>query len=253
MKGFLIIVIGFININLFGQKDLAFKELDTYLELNYLNFSYENLIQNDFKNFNIDPKFSSGLVIERERDWKVIEKIYVFEFQYWEGNKSFHNYINLYVYSQNNQNFLLVYGNDIFKDVPIIPKHFGNETKILSILNAHNLFYKIDLSVEQMINQLSSNVIYTYACGELAIAEKIPSYDSVLFGKKRNLDEYRSWLKSFNLEEQMFGYDALYYLQKHNNYQFSEKEKLILQNIKNRNSALLSCEGFEMGIFKKVF
>ena len=246
------IIIFTISIQSFSQEK-AFEELDSYLS-DYRQFDFEQFIRHDFENFEIeDNHFNGGYLTTRERDWKITESIYHFEINYWIEKSSRYRFLNLHTFSQNGEIFLVIYHNDSFSERVLEPKYFGRIEKLKSVLNAHNNFYHSDFSIEDMISQLSEGEVYGYACGDAPIIEKIPSIKGYKFNQKSNLEIFRNWLQSFNLEMQTYGVDAIGYLVRNKGLKLSIEDQKIINHIKERNSILNTCSGCLEGLYKKAF
>ena len=66
-------------------------------------------------------------------------------------------------------------------------------------------------------------------------------------------DKYVEWMKSFNLEKQMWGYNQIQYLIKNNLIELEPEEEKIYNHIQQRNAIIETCSGCTFGIFERVF
>lgn len=120
-------------------------------------------------------------------------------------------------------------------------------------MDFHNEFYQSKLTITDFVNQSLEDHIYGYVCGFAPISYDVPRYNDLLFNKEKNISEFRNWIKSFNIELQTYGVEALQYLQNKKGIKLSELDKKLILNIKNRNSILNTCSGCLIGIYKKAF
>jgi len=248
MHKILLILFFLFGIQIYSQEN-AFIELDTYLS-DYKNFDFKKFKNHEFENLTFEVNTIEGdSVAQREIDWKITETIYALEVSYRQDNSFKYKFLALRTFAQNGDIFLIIYHNDMFDGEDSNPKYFGRDEKINSILKAHNDFYKSNLTVKEMINQISEDELYS--CDENNSSEKIPSHNGYEFIKS-NIDEFRNWTQSFNPELQTSGIHALEYLQKKNNVKLIEQDKKIIKHIKTRNSLLNSCSGCLI-IYRKAF
>ena len=70
--------------------------------------------------------------------------------------------------------------------------------------------------------------IYGYVCGFAPVVYDVPRYDDLRFDKKRNINKFRDWVKSFNIELQTYGVEALEYLEKNKGLKLTELDKKLI-------------------------
>ena len=221
--------------------ELADTEFRKYLN-DFENFNLDSLTTKKFIHFEVQPPFSNTGI---QRDFNITEdKVYV-------------------IIIPNGWDFFLDYNLHIFKEndsiIGVIVKEYSNfkyyfkDYKLPSLVAKHNDFYNTSLTVSEYLNELLEMEIYGYYCGYSPVYKEVPEKDDFLFDKLENIEVFRKWLGSPNLELQTYGVDAMEYLKKHTKFKFRKEDHKLIKHIKHRNSLINTCSGCNAGIFKKVF
>ena len=153
--------------------------------------------------------------------------------------------IHHFYYNEKTIGNLIIYAG---KD-KLSSRKFRSEFQIY--LNSHNDFYKTNFSLTDYINDLTNKQTYGDYCGyEMTRVKKI---DGIKLRNPENAEKYVEWMKSFNLEKQMWGYDQIQYLLKNNLIELEPEEEKIYNHIQQRNAIIETCSGCTFGIFERVF
>ena len=98
---------------------------------------------------------------------------------------------------------------------------------------------------------MTNKQTYGDYCGyEMTRVKKI---EGIKLRNPENAEKYVEWMKSFNLEKQMWGYDQIQYLLKNNLIKLEPEEEKIYNHIQQRNAIIETCSGCTFGIFERVF
>ena len=131
--------------------------------------------------------------------------------------------------------------------------NFLDEKEVSEAILEHNKFYESSLIFRDFVNDLANDVAYGYGCSIAPKIEKIQSYNGYKFDNKDNVEIFRDWIKSWNVEIQNYGMDALETLQKKRKVKLSPLDQKIIDHIKTRNSILITCSGCTFGILKRRY
>jgi len=223
-------------------------EMQGYFK-NYENFSIDSLKNQKFELVKEDDRGFGELLFERERDNGVSEKIYRVLINYISDRFTKYKEYKVHTFSKNDSIFGLI-NYDQYREKT---NYYFDFEKLKAQLKFHNEFYQSELTITDFINQSLEDHIYGYVCGFAPISYDIPRYNKLRFDKKKNISEFRNWVKSFNIELQTYGVKALEYLQNKKGIKLTELDKKLILNIKNRNSILNTCSGCLIGIYEKAF
>lgn len=223
-------------------------EMQGYFK-NYSEFNLDSLKQKEFKHIKgIDSRLTDYR-FERQRDAGINESIYNIAIEFAEDKWMKYKEYKVHVFSKNDTIFGII-NYDPYREKT---NHFFDFEKLKSYLDYHNEFYESELKIKDFINQVLAEHIYGYVCGFAPVVYDVPRYDDLRFDKKRNINKFRDWVKSFNPELQTYGVEALEYLEKNKGLKLTELDKKLISNIKQRNSALNTCSGCLIGIYEKAF
>ncbi len=125
------------------------------------------------------------------------------------------------------------------------------DSEINNYILKHNHFYKTNYSQKNFIDDIITKSVYGDYCGYSG-SKNEEMFDLDL-EKLNNVESYVNWMKSFNPEKQMWGYDQIQYLLGKELIELETYEQKIFDHIKNRNAIIETCSGCEFGIFKRVF
>ncbi len=250
MKLLLFLSFSLLSLHSFSQNPEieADYELQGYLK-NYKEFDFEKLLATKFNHISeIDTKRSIKKY-SREIDFNFTEDLYEISIEYISGNTIRSMDYNLRVFKENDKVFGVIVSEELWQR-----KYFYFDyDKLHDYVEKHNTFYGSEKSMRDFINETKDGEVYTYYCGFSAPIKKIPSYDGHLFNNKKNVDVFKNWLYSFNIEKQNYGIDALEYLTKKGKIELTENDIKAIDHIKKRNSILETCSGCLMGIYKKRY
>lgn len=221
-------------------------EIQGYFK-NYENFNVDSLKNQKFKFVKEDDRGFGKLLFERKRDNGVSEKIYQVLINYIHGRYTKYKEYKVHTFSKNDSIFGLI-NYDPYREKANYYFDFG---KLQNYLEYHNEFYQTKFTTTNFVNQVLDDHIYGYVCGFAPVVYDVPRYNNLMFDKKKNISEFRNWIKSFNPELQTYGIDALEYLEKNKRIKLTELDRKLISNIKNRNSILNTCSGC-LGVYKKV-
>lgn len=119
-------------------------------------------------------------------------------------------------------------------------------------IEKHNSFYNTKSSTKDFVNDSLLKTVYGNYCGYSG--EKYQKRYDVELENLKNAEKYVNWMKSFNLEKQMWGYNQIQYLLKNNLIELEpEEEEKIFNHIRERNAIIEMCSGCTFGIFDRVF
>lgn len=140
-------------------------------------------------------------------------------------------------------------------------KSYLNELEMDQFIQKHDSLYKSKTSKMGLISDILKEETYGYSCGIAPVIGGSLENNGFYFNDIKNKDVFRTWLRSYNVELQSYGVDALSYL--YNNkpsFTIGKKEKdirdqdnFIISHIKNRNSIINTCSGCLVGIYMRVF
>ena len=205
----------------------------------------QNIKTEKFENIFEINKFNQ--TVSRDVEFGLRELIFNITFVYRSENtlKYPQAEIHHFYYNGNPIGNLIIYkGKD-----KLSSRKFRSEFQIY--LNSHNDFYKTNFSLTDFINDLTNKQIYGDGCGyEMTRVNKI---DEIKLRNPENAEKYVEWMKSFNLEKQMWGYNQIQYLIKNNLIELEPEEEKIYNHIQQRNAIIETCSGCTFGIFERVF
>lgn len=205
----------------------------------------QNIKTEKFENIFEINKFNQ--TVSRDVEFGLRELIFNITFVYRSENtlKYSQAEIHHFYYNGNPIGNLIIYAG---KD-KLSSRKFRSEFQIY--LNSHNDFYKTNFSLTDFINDLTNKQIYGDGCSyEMTRVKKIYG---IKLRNPENTEKYVEWMKSFNLEKQMWGYDQIQYLLKNNFIKLEPEEEKIYNHILQRNAIIETCSGCTFGIFEKVF
>lgn len=202
-------------------------ELQGYLK-NYTEFDFEKLLATKFNHItDIDSK-RSAKKYSREIDFNFTEDLFEISIEYINGNTIGHMNYNLRVFKENDKTFGIIVSEELWQR-----KYFYFDyDKLYEYVEKHNAFYGCEKSMHDFINDTKDGQVYTYHCGFSAPIEKTPTNEGYRFNDKKNVDVFRNWLYSFNVEKQNYGIDALEYLTKKGKIQLTENDIKTIEHIK---------------------
>jgi len=238
------IIVYFLLLNSFSLFSQNRNEIEADYEIQgyFKNFIEFNLDTLKSKKFNYIRKVDSsfgGLLIKRQRDFNITESIYNIAIHFPEGKWMKYKEYKVHIFSENDSIFGLI-NFDPYREKT---NYYFDFDKLNEYLKCHNIYYESELKISDFINQILDDNTYGYICGYAPIVYDVPRYNDFLFDDTSNIVEFKKWIKSFNLELQTYGVDALKYLEKRKKYRLTEMDKKIIENIKVRNSELKSCDG----------
>lgn len=222
-------------------------EIQGYFK-DFNNFDMENLKSKNFKHI-LNELNEIDKVYEREIDFDVFETKYDFEVKYL-SNKSVH-YLHYEIKILKEKDSII--GLICYENVRKKIDYYFDYEEIQNIIEKHNDFYVTKSDLSDFVNGFTNEYTYGYACGNSPKIEKTPSYNGYKYNDKRNLNEFRKLLKSYNIENQNYGLDAIEFLNKSGKIKLNEDDRKIIEHIKKRNSLLNTCSGCNVGIFEKRF
>lgn len=223
-------------------------EMQQYF-INYSKFNLDSLKQTEFRIIRKINQRQTYKVVERKRDFNVRESIFEIEVEYVNNKITLHKEYRVHVFSKSGVIFGLI-NYDVYQDKV---KEYFDFTEFSNYLDSHNNFYQSKVTAKGFVDQVLAEHVYGFICGFAPAIYEVPRYNNVLFDKKRNINKFRNWVKSFNPELQTYGVMALEYLEKNKGITLTELDKKIISNIKKRNSILNTCSGCTFGIYEKVF
>ena len=138
---------------------------------------------------------------------------------------------------------------------------YVNDSVINQFIKRHNLLYKTKTNIDDLVSDILVEESYGYLCGIAPVAGGVLENNGFYFDDINNITVFRKWLRSYNLELQSYGVDALMYLYDNNpNFIVRDIEKelqsqdvSIISHIKLRNSIINTCSGCSGGIYDRVF
>ncbi|MGS2727870.1 hypothetical protein ACU8DI_14770 [Psychroserpens sp. BH13MA-6] len=221
-------------------------EMQGYFK-NYENFSIDSLKNQGFQFIKEDDRGFGELLFERKRDNGISEKIYRVLINYVSDRYTKYKEYKVHSFSKNDSIIGLI-NYDKYREKT---NYYFDFEKLKNYLEYHNEFYKSELTTSDFVNQVLADHVYGYYCGFAPVSYDVPRYNDLIFDDKRNISEFRNWLKSFNPELQTYGIDAIEYLEKNKGLKLTELDKKLISNIKKRNSILNTCSGC-LGIYEKA-
>ena len=124
--------------------------------------------------------------------------------------------------------------------------------KELKIFNdLRNKFYNSNKNLKNLSEELTMDETYAMYCGDgLPLTKQGKKIKSLV--KEEDVESLSEMMSSYNCEKQSFGvlgFSLLY----QKNVEITEKDKLIIEYIKKRNSELQICSGCIKGIIEKIY
>lgn len=239
-------------------------ELQFYLS-DYKSFKFEDLKNKHFR-FSIDTlkyklpasyhNFFNKLVT-RDLDFGVEETIYFVRFYYLESDGAIrHSSNELHVLSKDAATIGIICLN---KSQNVVTSYF-DESEIQQYIANHDSLYHTTTQVEDLVNDLTANWVYGYSCGIAPVMGDVHEKFGFKFNDMRNIEVFRSWLRSYNPELQTYGVDAISHIYKKPKFTIGEKQeelekndKSMVKHIKARSSIVNTCFGCFTGIYQRVF
>lgn len=140
-------------------------------------------------------------------------------------------------------------------------KYYIADQQIHEFIDQHNSFYDTNTKLEDLVEDILRSDSYGYSCDMAPVIGGGLTHDGLYFKDIKNKDIFRSWLRSYNVELQSYGVDAMNYLYNHQpNFiitKLDEKTKIhdeiLINHIKKRNSIIRTCDGCFGGIYRRVF
>ncbi|GGE00004.1 hypothetical protein [Planktosalinus lacus] len=221
-------------------------EMQGYFK-DYWKFDLDSLEKREFKYVRDINSIFGGFRFERDRDNGITELIYSIQIDYPVGKWMEYKEYQVHVFSKNDTIIGLI-NYDPFRE----KTNFYFDFEVLKKqIDFHNTYYKTNFTISDFVDQILDDRIYGYVCGYAPVVYDVPRYNELLFDDKKNISEFRHWIKSFNPELQTYGVDALEYLEKNKKVKLTESDKKIIRTIKKRNSTLNTCSGC-LGVFEKA-
>jgi len=121
---------------------------------------------------------------------------------------------------------------------------FKNNPEFLkSYVQKHNDFYKTKLNESDLKEQILSEYVVGFGCGEVGLDIPIESKKALRLTKNKNTKALNKYLTSFSPELQTLGAIGLL-----KNGKLNEEQKKIIEHLKNVNSVIYSCSGCLYGL-----
>tara|TARA_R110002096_G_scaffold435605_1_gene661754 strand:+ start:50 stop:787 length:738 start_codon:yes stop_codon:yes gene_type:complete len=121
---------------------------------------------------------------------------------------------------------------------------FKNNSEFLkSYVTKHNAFYKTDNTEKDFKEQILTEFVVGFGCGEVGLDIPSDSKKMLRLAKKRKRKTLTKYLTSFSPELQTLGAIGLLKIGK-----LSSEQKRIIEHLKNKNSVIFSCSGCLYGI-----
>lgn len=226
----------------------ADREMQKYFNA-FETFNLDSLLTLNFEHLSVDTTEATSFLYSRDRDFQITESIYHIEINYDIKPHTYYMEYDVSVFSKNGKNIGLInYSRN--SDTSL---YYFDPLILNGIIEHHNLFYASNSSITDFINSVIEDVKYGYDCGYTVIDYGVPVYAGFMFNDRNNVELFRKWLKSYNIEFQTYGVDALEYLAKYKKVKLNSEDKRIIKYIKSRNSLLNTCSGCLSGIYRKIF
>ena len=189
--------------------------------------------------------------ITRSNDFKLSESIYELRFNYpFEKKYVKGRGVKVHLYYLEEELIGKIIDYDQYQnELKQVSTKF--ESKIQKFIDNHNSFYKTKFSINEFINDSLLNTVYGDYCGYSG--EKYQKLYNLELENFENAEKYVEWMKSFNLEKQMWGYNQIQYLLKNNLIELEPEEEKIYNHIRERNAIIEMCSGCTFGIYDRVF
>lgn len=245
MKLFVIIFLSIITQNLYCQEvkySLAEGEIYDYFKIN------DSSIIDSKKEIELRNSTITKLrkVVSRQRDFKLSEAIYDFTLKISLDEQIRFIDFKVHKYYLNGDYCGLILNNINSKQNRV---KFEFNKLFLGFLSKRNMFYNTSFTEADFVKQNLSYKIYGDGCGYEMKKTKI--IDDTILYDVNNAEKYVTWMKSTNLELQMWGYHQLDYLAKKDFIEFENNEEKIFKHIKKRNAILETCSGCTIGLFQR--
>lgn len=245
MKLLLIVLFSIISQNLYCQEakySLAEGEIYDYFKIN------DSLIIDNKKEIELTNSTITKLrkVISRPIDFKLSETIYDFTLEILLDEQIRYIDFKLHKYFSNGEYCGLILNNINSKEKRI---KFAFNKLLSNYLNTRNKFYDTSITESDFVKQNLSYKIYGDGCGYEMKKTKI--IDDTILYELNNAEIYVTWMKSTNLELQMWGFNQLDYLAKKDLIEFENDEGKIFKHIRKRNAILETCLGCTIGLFQR--
>ncbi|PZU90929.1 MAG: hypothetical protein DI529_01590 [Chryseobacterium sp.] len=236
--------------NLYCQKDnyeVAKKEFENFI------FSSDSIKIQNIKN----EKFKKIIDIQeyyhyvtRLLDFGLTESVYELRFMYSSNHILKGRGVELHIFYLGEKEIGKIIDYSQYKD-----EEKQISSKFDSVINnyivKHNHFYKTNYSQKNFIDDIITKNVYGDYCGYSG-SKNEKMFDLEL-EKLNNVESYVNWMKSFNPEKQMWGYDQIQYLLGKELIDLEADEQKIFTHIKSRNAIIQTCSGCTFGIFERVF
>ncbi len=233
-------------------------ELENYLS-DYKNFDFEKLINSNFKTFNVNPvqwHTQSKLNVSRILDFNIKEEIYTIVISYTDSTSylRFAQY-KLHLLKDTSEIIGLVYFEEFSKQNTV--NSYFNEDKINKFILKHNALYETNKNKSTFIREIIIDEEYGYCLSDHVVdnRDKISKVKDK-FGKEYNIDTFRNFIRSFNVELQTYGVDGLETI--YNGFypdiipeqkRKKSQDIKIINHIKERNSVIKTCKGRNRSVF----
>lgn len=248
-KKILILIFNLFYLTIYSQNNEieAEYEIQGYFK-NFKNFDVENLKTIKF-NYIWNQIKVINKIYERENDFEVFETKYNLDVNYVRDKTVCSLRYEIIILKINES----IIGLVCYENVRKKTNYYFDYNIILKLISEHNTFYETQSNLTDFVDGLIETNSYGYACGFAPVFQKTPSYEGLKYSDRKNSDEFRKLLKSYNIEKQNYGLDALEFLEKGGKIKLNENDKKIINHIKKRNSLINTCSGCNFGLYKKRF
>ncbi len=256
MKRLFLILFAALSYAVYSQNDTNenFDEIERYL-CDYKNFDFEVLKSTNFNNGELKVGkgfFDAHKTYSRNIDYGITDDCYAVMF--FNQSNSFpvkDYYIHILSYRESIIGVVYDIGM-VYNDYSSKPKSCYDKEQIDEFIAWHNEYYDTESTVDDLIEGIADTRYYSYHCGYSGQGTNVPEYQGEEF-TEADIDVFRSWIASYSIEVQNYGYDALNHLRKKVGVKLSKTDKKILRHIKRRNSVINFCYGCTAGIYEKRF
>ncbi|UMB61197.1 hypothetical protein MHL31_03095 [Lutibacter sp. A80] len=133
---------------------------------------------------------------------------------------------------------------DLSKDKHIDISTFKNNLEFLNnYIKNHNDFYKTQLNESDFKEQILTEYVVGFGCGEVGLDIPSESKKTLRLSKNKNKKALNRYLTSFSPELQTLGTIGLLKIGN-----LSDDQKQIIEHLKNINSVIFSCSGCLYGL-----
>lgn len=242
-------------------------DVDSYLS-DYRNFRAEDLNVKEFSTA-MDTVFLAkhkrkprgcDLRVSRNLDFGLTESIYSLVIPAIEGVSFYTLRRDIHVLSDESG----IVGIMSTKGYNGINSVFFDESAIQKYVMKHDSVYQTKTTIDDFVNDLLDCYVYGYSCDNAPVIIDVNIDAPIKFGLKfndrSNINIFRKWIRSYNVELQTYGVDALDCLYRRYSSFLSAMEKQKVENdkqlinlVKVRNSRIALCDGCFIGFYGTVF